>query len=528
MSDDSYLLDGNDRKKEKDGSRWFGRILKFIFIIIAFFLVIITVLANMGGSNDMLTEGVGETISRAFGGRPVTMRRLVHMGFFPSVSIDVEDVLIFDKPEDSFPIMRLDKFQAAMPFFNVATSTPRLTTLYLEGFETIRGVFLPATVRVDRIFIDHDVDEGIAKLRGNGKVGVHSWDFSVGLEITGSRGKYQYMLLDDADLIFNIADIHFSGVFSRRGASYYKFRDFKLEYADKKVSGDLVLSSLGQNLLKVKSNIKIQNDGTNFQTDLIIKFMPDRSADISGEVISDKLLFDDFIGDNSIFTILSRLREIAGYSEVDSEEPKTIVDVLFGKNIIDIEFDLDNVDVGGHVKDSLEFNITKDQSKIKIGSFLSQGNMVMPAVMLLHNQEDSKVIFVVQNGSLDIGFVKLWLDNLPKNILSKDIIDIECGIAEFLEVDNGLEVGSFVIDANSYKIGVKDKNINELDDFSNLHFIDISKENKINNIELPKGLYDFVQSSFNQSKDGSPCSGYIAMVNNKTSNEAIEKTSKPE
>ncbi len=526
MSDDSYLLDGNDRKKQT-GSRWFGRLLKFIFIIIAFFMVIITVLANMGGSNDMLREGVGKTIQQAFGGRPVTMKKLVYMGFFPTAAIDIEDVLIFDKPEDSFPIMRLKKFQAYMPFWNVATSTPRLTKLYLEGFESIRGVFFPSAFLIERIYIDHDVDEEVAKLRGRGKIGVHSWDFSIGLEISGSKGKYQYMLLDDADLVLDVADVHFEGIFSRRGAKYYKFKDFNLEYDNKMIGGDLVISSLGDKLLKVKTTLKTISDKTNLQADLAVKFIGHRKVDLSGKVNSDSLYINDFIGDDTVFSILSRLREIAGYSNKTSdEEQKTILERIFGPNIIDLDFNLNNVDIRGHIKENLEFNLTKTSDRIKFGPVFEKKNMFMPTIMLLRNEDENKMISFVQNGRFDTAFAKLWFNNLPDNILGNGSVDVKCGIAEFSEVDDGLKINSFAINADPYNIGVKEKTLDSQASLFDLHFTGNNEVTNLKTIELSTDIYNFVQGSFQSSKEGSPCSDYISVIENKTDKEASPNAEK--
>lgn len=519
MSDDSYLLDSND-KKEKPASRWYGRILKLTFIICAFVLVILTVLANMGGSNEMLKEGVGETISEYFGGRPVKMGRLNNMNFFPTVALDVEDISVYSKPEDVIPLVKLKKFQAYMPFWNVATKTPRMTTLYLEGLEAIRGVFMPASLSAEKIFIDHDMEAGTAKLRGNGKIGVHPWKFEIDLDVSGSKGKYGYMVAQSAPFVFDIADLHFDGTFIRGEENYIKFENFNLVFGDKRLGGDLVASALGKRLLKIKGTLKTAGDQTILSPDLVLNFSDQMRIDVSGSVGSEKILMTDLVGDQSVFSIFSRFREIIGQSAIPRSRDGTLA--LFGGHDINVDFALKNIDLGGKTMNDLAFNVVQDAGRIKAGPVLSAGEMVMPVVMLLYKQDDAKLISIVQDGRFDTALVGAWLRHLPKSALDRGYVDVSCGIGEFTEQGDNIHIDAFGIDTAAGHIKVKEKTISTDDSFSALHFVEQSGDKELNKVALAKDLYDFAQGSLQKSKEGSPCSSFVFQAKEKTPPPAVE------
>lgn len=506
MTDDSYLLDSKD-KKPKSATRWFGRLLKITFILCAFCLVILTVLHNMGGSNDMLKGGVIQTISNTFGGRPVKLNNLVHMGFFPTVVLDIEGVGIYEEEKDIVPLITLQALQLYMPFWNVATKTPRVTKFYVEGFETIRGVFLPEAIKIEKIFIDHDVESNTAQLKGHGMVGIHVWNFSLDLDVDGKADKYSFMVSPQTKMIFDIADVHFESSINRGKGNYLKFENFIFSMEDKKINGDLTVSAISGRLLKVKGVVRAQNDRNILFPDLVVDFGKNGKMEFSGAVGSEKMTISDWIGDKSVFAIFTRLREIVGQSAIPRQKDGTLA--LLGGNDLNIDFDLQNVDVDGQVRDKLSLTVVQNDGRIKVGPVMDQSEMVMPVIMAVYDQEKDALVSILQDGRIDVSFLKLWLNNLSESILKKDIIDVECGIMMFSEKRDHVDIEDFNIQTSDNVIGVKEQKIPYKTDFSDLNFIELNKRDALQTVSFPQDVYNFVQSSFQKSKDGSPCSSYV-------------------
>lgn len=507
MTDDSYLLDNKD-KKPKTGSKWLSRLFKLIFFILAFGLIILTVLYNMGGSNDMLKEGVVNTLSDVFGGRHVKLRRLNHMGFFPQVALNIEGVSAYDKKDGRVPVIELRKFEAYMPFWNVATRSPQISSLYMEGLKGIKGVFFPEEVYLEKVYIDHDVDEGTASLRGNGTVGVHDWSFAVGLDIEGSSGRYKYGLAEVAPVVFDLGDVHFDANVRKDGSNYMKISDIHLTYADKKIEGDVTLSALPGSLLKIKGELLANGGSTILVPDLIVSMVGSQFADFSGSISAKKFVMDDLSGDKSVFEILNRFNELLGYKRVPGQKTDKLA--LFGGNNFNVDITLENAQIAEMTKDKIAFNVSQSAGNLRVSKVQADEEDIMPPVILLYDYQAEKVISIFQNGHFDSSVMKLWLKHIPAPVLQKGYIDIECGLGMFHQAENGLIVEDFAINTtDGNHVGIQETQLTEGLSAADLHFVQVNGKADLPEYELPGDLYNLVMGSFEKSKDGSPCANYF-------------------
>ena len=267
------------------------------------------------------------------------------MGFFPTVAIDVEGVSVFADDKTPYPLITLGRLQASMPFWNVATSSPKLTKFYMEKFSSVKGALLPAELVIDKAFVDHDIEGNTAFLRGNGKIGVHNWTLSIQLEISGSKQKYNYMLAPESQVNFDIADISFETVLIRNTSEFLKFRDFKLKYQDREMRGTVVVSALGERLLKIKGDVRTGDDSTILLPDLVLNLVGHDSKDLSGIITSEALDISDFTGEDSVFSVFSRFREIFGYEAVPKSGDKL---ALLGSYNLQLALDLKNVSLASN------------------------------------------------------------------------------------------------------------------------------------------------------------------------------------
>lgn len=499
MSDESYLLDGLD-KKEKN---WLSRLLKLTFFVCAFILVGITVLSNMGGSNDDLKDSVQRFVSDLFGGRSVSVDKLVYMSFFPRIGFDAEGINILSNPENGHIIAHFDKVQAFMTFWNVATRTPKFTNFYIENFTAIKGAMGAKEFHIEKIFIDHDVEMSSAELRGNGRIGVHPWSFVMDIDVAGSKGSYNYMLRRSFSLVLDIADIHFETTFVNHEADYYKLEDFKLSSGGKMIRGTLLLSALGKKLLKLKGNVEMSDGQSVISPDVIFDYAQS-PVKISGKIRSDRLSYNDIMGENSALSILMRLRDITGYGDMLGGKAS-----FLGQYNLDVDFDLQNIKMDDSVINILKFPVTQINEGIKFGPVKSDVDM-MPALLFVVQENTSNIVAVLQGGALDLPFVKTWLQHIPKALDQR--LDIECGMAVFTHDGEDLSIQDFAINTAQGTVKVRNSKISGDQNIRDLEFYVAPKKAEFEVIALNKKSYDFVQSSLQDAAQASPCVPYISQV----------------
>lgn len=397
MTDDSYLLDGNDKKKVN----WFGRLLKIAFVLIAFGLVIITVLANMGGNSDTLKQGIVQFVSEMFGGRPVTVETLNNMSFFPRVGIDVEGINVISRPENGTKIMSVGKLQAYMGFWQVATRKPRLKGFYLEDVRAIKGALTPNELYIEKIYIDHDIETGTAELKGLGTLGVHPWNFTAGMQVFGAKGKYDFMLAHSFPIQFEIADITFETVFINHEDNYFKLENFVLSQGDKAISGNILLSALGKNLIKIKADLHTKDSKSAVNADLVAD-LSEATDKYSGTLTSEKMVLSEILGDDSVFTIFKRIRDLVGYTKL--QEDKNPMAIL-GSNNLQLELDFSNI------------LVRPDQlADLKIPLHLDQGHLRLGHILAVPVEKDIITITRDLEDKQDVSYLKPYLPIIPDQI----------------------------------------------------------------------------------------------------------------
>lgn len=469
MSEDSHLLEPKEKKK-RTPYEWFMLLLRICFFICAFALVVITVLANMGGSGEKWHEGVRGFISEFAGGRPANLRTLNSINFFPNVSIDIEGVEILAKPDDVVPLIKVEELRIGMPFLDVATRSPRIREFYVAGLSTIKGVFMPAEFVLNKIYIDHDQVSPQATLRADGKIGLQSWSMEAGLDVEKSIfGKNTYVLASKSSFAVDFADVHLSGTYNHVSSRHLKIEGFELRAGEKVVSGDIVISTVSKKLMKLQGTLNIQNGRTVISPDIIIDSSNKDGAPthVSGEITSDKLVLDDVIGKQSVFGIFARIRELMGYtgelSRLDGAPS------YFGKHDLNVHVFLQNVEADNAAYEALSFDLLKEVGRMRISEVIGKDErQLMPPLILLQKADNKFLTFIMQEGTLDNGLLRPWLDNLPD--------EVSCAVGELQENES------------SWKLALSDKNI-----------------------ELPKEQYDFVQASLHKAGKGSPCSPYISL-----------------
>ena len=503
MTNQTYLLDDKDKPKSK--GRWLMRLLKFVFIIIAFFLIIFTVLANMGGTNETLHGGVEDFVRELSGGYPVKLEKLNNMSFFPRIGVDAQGLEILSSPESKVPIVSIGRVQAFMGFWKVATQDPRFSSIYLEDVRAIKGVFGPNELYIEKIFIDHDIESETAVLRGNGKSGIHPWTMSMGLDVFGKNGKYTYRMPYKAQILFNIADVHFEAMFENNRDGFYKLEDFTLKSQDHKITGNLVLSALGKRLLKLKGTLDFNDGAASLTPEFVIDFAQ-QPTKLSGDLVSDTISLEDVIGEKSAFKVFTRLRELLGYTAFKHKTDERTG--LFSRYDFDFRVALKKFDMNATNTQDVEFSVLQNKNMAKIGPVVSGKGQLLPAVLMMQLDADSDISVLFQSGDFSADFLKAVFPSVSDSFTQDE--DIICGLASLSSDEEGHKVNSFGINLRSGdSIVLQNTVLSREDTIQSLVFDRVMNPQNLQKIELSQQGFDFVQSSFAMSGADNGCEAYI-------------------
>ncbi len=405
MSYETHLL---DEKKDKS---WLSFIFKSVFFLCALFLIMITILANMGGNGDAWKGSLETFVSSAAGGKPSKVGILNQMRFFPRMGFDAENIDVFQDDKNLFPLITIKKVQMYIKFWNVAFGDSKFSHFYIEDFRALKGVIGLEEFWAERVFVDHDIEAKKSFLRANGKVGVHPWSMNAELEAFGSRGDYTFGFPETFTVRMELSDMRLEANVTRNEDAYLKIDDFKITKGDHEISGRFVLSSSGRNLLKVRGELLDAALVNGLQFDLLVDNAR-RPIKLMGGITSDEFSLVSLDEDNDFLSIYNRAREVFGYDKA-SVLSSGKGDALLGGYDLDLDFDIKNVDVMPDSREDISFSIIQEKGKYHIGAVSTvQDKMLIPPVASVFDNEDKPVFFKLK-GAKDLEFIKrLSLDSM--------------------------------------------------------------------------------------------------------------------
>ncbi|MGH1397919.1 MAG: hypothetical protein ACRBCT_01765 [Alphaproteobacteria bacterium] len=279
--------------------KWLSRIIKITAILIAFFAVMLTVLANMGGSSDNLKAAVSDYITAATGMR-AEIGTLHKMTFFPAVTIDAGNIELH-KDDDLIAEGRIESALLKISFWDVITSRSKLQNLQIEGASFLPGTLNAQSVEIERIGID-ETPTGEAFLAAQGKIGPHKINAEIALQ---SKGK-NFTLPQDGDFIMNVGTITAKGIFRPRKIGGFHIRDFTAAH-----NGQEILSGAFSILRNRNGNMSIRGDVKTIEH----KTETEMDIEVSRQKLSGRLnayRFDmaDFEGGSRLMNMLTAWSEI--------------------------------------------------------------------------------------------------------------------------------------------------------------------------------------------------------------------------
>lgn len=285
--------------------RWPFFILKLIFILTGFVLVIFTVMANMGGSSETL-KGSIENFAGEATGYLAQIEKLNNMTFFPNIIFDFEGMQLYDEA-NMLPVAYVGKFQIALSFWDVMFSNGKIKNLNVEEVRALPGVLLNKRVSAQRISIEETVDG--PRFRGEGFVGDEAFRFSLSMQSEGEGRNRKFMFGDKRDFYLSLAGIILNFKIVPGKSAGVIFQDIEISLDDKKIAAGHL--NVVRNAERFGITGKIHMSGGH-QTDLqpeVEMFVENGIEAVNGKIFSQQFHIDDFISGSDYDSLMTELEK---------------------------------------------------------------------------------------------------------------------------------------------------------------------------------------------------------------------------
>lgn len=285
---------------KKHMKKWFGRLIKISFFLIAFLAIVLTVFVNMGGNSDTLKISVQDYITAASGYR-AEIGTFHEMKFFPTVTIDFSDLKLH-RDNDTIPEASIDSALLQIGFWDVITRSNKIRNLQIEGASFLPGTINKNPVEIDRLSIDEDTD-GQAFLILDGRIGAAPLNGEIALQTIGQN----YKIGEQSRFTFTAGGITAKGEMRPRRLGGFHIRDASITHNNTQVlSGAFSIVRKREEGLVIRGDLKSAQNRTETEIDIAI----DGAQTITGSL--DAFVFDmaDFETGSRIMNALAAWQDI--------------------------------------------------------------------------------------------------------------------------------------------------------------------------------------------------------------------------
>lgn len=352
MTDDSILLE-----QDKKGS-WLGFFIKLLAFLGVFLVVILLVLASLGGDSDVLKETAEDFIGNKLNGS-AKIEKLHAITFFPYLSADIENVTVYETPSHERQKASVDRLQIAFEFWDIAFSTGKVRTLNVENFRSKAGALTKQPLAIEQIAI---IDEGKeAYLKGAGKISGVPFDFKADAVIHGSGKSRKYSFSDIKPFEASFGNISFSGKIENHAGASVHFQDLKIAAQEPLLESDLRIFWSGTQDIGLKGDIKIGK--TIIQPDLKMS-LPEDGADISGEILVSEFHLNDVDKINRLIKVNDLIFKVLGKDKKKKPEGFDL-----GKTGLDLTIDFKDIKQNDVSVLAFKTPLTIKNGKLELGPF---------------------------------------------------------------------------------------------------------------------------------------------------------------
>lgn len=290
---------------------------KWVFFIAAFILVLLTILANMGGSNDTLKSAMEQYLTEATGYR-ARIGQLNKVSFFPMIGFDFERVTLhpLTREEDDKDVVlgHIDSAKLSMGFWEVLRKTGRVRDLELTGLYTEPGVILPKAVSVSRLYIAETPD-GQADAVIEGTVGDVPFEGVMDMDSFGTKFHPSYGFGPDRVFSGELGLLRFDGHLDNT-RSQPVINDLVFQYQGQDIlRGDIALYKAGSTHVNLRTNWVVPEFGS--ALDGVFEINVEQSpAVLIGTVKAQPLKAEDFQAGGRLSGALSYVSTVTGLEDI--------------------------------------------------------------------------------------------------------------------------------------------------------------------------------------------------------------------
>lgn len=301
-----------DIPKAKSG--WLSFFLKLSFFAIAFVLVVVTVLGNMGGRSDFHRQSL-EQFATENTKLNAKIGNLIGMTYFPTISADFEDMNFFPLVEGASSVAHVDKVQAAFSFTDVFMKNGKIKILNVQGIDISAGILFAKPVNVKHFSI---MDNGTetAHLAGEGTIGSAPVTFNIAMIAEGEGRQRKFHFPPRRAVTMNIGDVALATHMINAVNPYLSFQETSFSLASSNVvSGALSVSKRREHEMTITGELKAEANGTIFKPDLIYDIT---TRKITGTITSDNFNAADFAETAPFTALIKKLVEYLGDPSADA------------------------------------------------------------------------------------------------------------------------------------------------------------------------------------------------------------------
>ncbi len=314
MTESDPKLPGKER-------RYLTVFLKFLFFVIALVAVMLTVLFNMGGSSEVLKSSLEKFLSDSLGGRPTTIAKLHRISFFPVVGVDFNDLKVRETQATEELSLSVKNFKAFVTFWGMIVKKTEITALYMEDLNLRGGFVGKRDFSVEKLFIDHDKGTKKAEIRAKGLLDNLPWNFSLGMDVSGSIGGYKYSFGKNRPVVFNLDKLNLAADISEQINDYIKIESLSMGDEESRVTGNLSLSLLEGQQVKINGRLASGDQKNIMKPDLILDYSV-KPIKFSGELLFPQTDQDSLKGEKGPLALLDKLHEIAVFQPAPPQTEK--------------------------------------------------------------------------------------------------------------------------------------------------------------------------------------------------------------
>lgn len=270
---------------------WASLLMKAAFIILAIGLVLITVMANMGGNSDSLKKSVEDLIGQSTGYKAV-IEKLHGITFFPRISLGFEGLELSPANTPvSDPVIHVESLKVSSSFWDVLWGTGRIQYIDIRDVSVLPGIALPRAVRVDSLsIVDAGQDQAFLVLEG--ALGTDSFLARMGMRAEGAGKGRRYAFPDQRPFLVELGSVRISGTL-KDSAFGLSVEDFKIEDGQDVLLGRIEVIRGASKGLEITGRLSMAEYATDINLALKAN-LEDEESFVSGTIKSGDFTLEDF------------------------------------------------------------------------------------------------------------------------------------------------------------------------------------------------------------------------------------------